>query len=100
LISDGVRRRPIKSDGTPIQTGREQARIMSRPQRFGVKLEFWSTEQQLAGLEMLVSDGLSDKATHLRMALAQYLRSCGITATPRPAQSVNGQQKEQAVHGV
>ncbi len=72
---------------------------MSRPQRFGVKCEFWTTEQQLQGLELLTADGLSDKATHLRMAPAQYLRSCGITASPcRPAP--NGQHQEQAVHGI
>jgi hypothetical protein len=72
---------------------------MSRPQRFGVKCEFWTTEQQLQGLELLIADGLSDKASHLRQALAMYLRHFGITAAPRPAQS-NGQHQEQAVHGL
>ncbi|MEH2547133.1 hypothetical protein V1283_003778 [Bradyrhizobium sp. AZCC 2262] len=66
---------------------------MARPQRFPVKFEFWSTEQQLAGLEMLCSDGLSDKATHLRQALAMYLRAAGISQ--KPAQPANGQQHHQ-----
>jgi hypothetical protein len=69
---------------------------MSKPQRFPIKLEFWSTEQQLQGLELLCSDQLTDKASHLRQALQMYLRHFGIVAAPRPAPSVNGQHQEQA----
>ena len=69
---------------------------MPRPQRFPIKLEFWSTEAQLNGLELLTADGLSDKATHLRQALAMYLRHFGIA--PQPARP-NGQQQESA-HGL
>lgn len=63
---------------------------MSRPQRFSIRLDFWTNEQQLEGLELLCSDGLSDKATHLRQALAMYLRHFGISSAPRPAQPANG----------
>ena len=42
------------------------------------KIESWTNDQQLQGLELLIADGLSDKATHLRQALALYLRHCGI----------------------
>ncbi|EHR03226.1 hypothetical protein [Bradyrhizobium sp. WSM471] len=66
---------------------------MPRPQRFPIKLEFWSTEAQLSGLELLTADGLSDKATHLRQALAMYLRHFGI-APPQPPRP-NGQQQHQ-----
>jgi hypothetical protein len=72
---------------------------MSRPQRFGVKFEFWSTDQQLQGLELLCADGLSDKATHLRQALAMYLRHFGITSAPQPAQP-NGHQHQERAHGL
>jgi hypothetical protein len=65
---------------------------MSRLARFPVKLEFWTTEAQLQGLELLTGDGLTDKASHLRQALALYLRHFGITSTPQP----NGQHQEQA----
>ena len=58
---------------------------MARPQRFPNKVEFWTNDQQLQGLELLTADGLSDKANHLRQALAMYLRAAGIIAAPRPA---------------
>jgi hypothetical protein len=71
---------------------------MSRPQRFPVKFEFWSTEQQLQGLELLCSDGLTDKASHLRQAVQMYLRACGIVAAPQPAQSINGKEQARGLH--
>jgi hypothetical protein len=67
---------------------------MARPQRFPNKFEFWSTDEQLRGLELLTADGLSDKANHLRQALAMYLRAAGIVAAPRPAQPANGQHHQ------
>ena len=70
-----------------------------RPQRFPVKIEFWSTEAQLRGLELFTADGLSDKATHLWQALQMYLRHFGIS-TSQPAQSANGQQHQEIRHGV
>jgi hypothetical protein len=76
----------------PMWVGAKQASNMSRPQRFPVKIEFWSTEQQLQGLELLTADQLSDKATHLRQALQMYLRHCGVVTAPRPA---NGQQNQE-----
>jgi hypothetical protein len=61
---------------------------MARAPRFPNKFEFWSTDEQLAGLELLTADGLTDKASHLRQALAMYLRAAGInTARTAP----NGQ---------
>jgi hypothetical protein len=63
---------------------------MRRPQRFPFKLEFWTTPEQLAGIELLCSDGLTDKAGHLRQALAMYLRHFGIKPAPRPAPAING----------
>ena len=69
---------------------------MARPQRFPNKVEFWTNDQQLQGLELLTSDGLSDKANHLRQALQMYLRYCGVVAAPRPAQPVNGHQHQPA----
>ena len=57
---------------------------MSRPARFPVRMEFWTNDQQLAGLELLCSDGLTDKAGHLRQAVAMYLRHFGINSAPRP----------------
>jgi hypothetical protein len=72
---------------------------MSRPARFPVKLEFWTNEQQLEGLDLACSDGLSDRATHLRQALAMYLRAAGIVVAPRPQPNGHPQQ-EQAHHGV
>jgi hypothetical protein len=71
---------------------------MARPQRFPNKVEFWTNDQQLRGLELLCADGLTDKASHLRQALAMYLRHFGITSAPRPPQA-NGQHQE-APHGV
>jgi hypothetical protein len=68
---------------------------MARAPRFPNKIEFWTNDQQLQGLELLASDGLTDKATHMRQALKFYLRHLGIA--PAPQQS-NGQ--EQATHGV
>lgn len=73
---------------------------MSRPQRFPIRLEFWSTEQQLQGLELLTADGLSDRATYLRQALAMYLRHFGISSAPRPAQPLNGQHQEMRTNGL
>jgi hypothetical protein len=67
---------------------------MARPQRFPNKIEFWTNDEQLQGLELLTSDGLSDKANHLRQALAMYLRHFGISSAPRPAQPLNGQHQE------
>ena len=69
---------------------------MARPQRFPNKIEFWTNDEQLLGLELLTSDGLSDKANHLRQALAMYLRHFGISSAPRPAQPVNGHQHQPA----
>jgi hypothetical protein len=63
---------------------------MGRPQRFPVKLEFWTNETQLEGLEFLCSDGLTDKPTHLRQALQMYLRHFGFNPPPRPAAPMNG----------
>jgi hypothetical protein len=68
---------------------------MARAPRFPNKIEFWTNDQQLQGLELLASDGLTDKATHMRQALKFYLRSFGVA---QPAQS-NGQEKAQS-HGV
>jgi hypothetical protein len=65
---------------------------MSRPARYPNKIEFWTNEQQLQGLELLIADGLSDKATHLRQALALYLRHCGIAPAARPALNGHAQQ--------
>jgi hypothetical protein len=68
---------------------------MPRPQRYPFKIEFWSNQAQLSGLETLCSDGLSDKATHLRQALQMYLRATGVAASPtHHVNGVNG--KEQA----
>jgi hypothetical protein len=64
---------------------------MARPQRYPNRFEFWSTDEQMRGLEMLTSDGLCDKATHLRQALGMYLRACGF-APSRPAP--NGQHHQ------
>jgi hypothetical protein len=57
---------------------------MARAPRFPNKIEFWTNDQQLQGLELLTSDGLSDKASHMRQALQLYLRQFGIAST-RPA---------------
>ena len=66
---------------------------MSRPARYPNKIEFWTNDQQLHGLELLIADGLSDKAAHLRQALALYLRHCGIAPASRP---MNGQHQTAA----
>jgi len=73
---------------------------MSRPQRFPIRLEFWTTDLQLQGLELLTSDGLSDKANHLRQALQMYLRYCGVVASPRPASPLNGHHQQEQGHGL
>jgi hypothetical protein len=73
---------------------------MARPQRFPNKIEFWTTDQQLQGLELLTSDGLSDKASHMRQALAMYLRHFGINSAPRPAQPLNGHHQQEQTHGL
>jgi hypothetical protein len=64
---------------------------MARLPRFPNKVEFWTTDEQFKGLELLCADGLTDRASHVRQALAMYLRACGITVAPRPAQPANGQ---------
>lgn len=71
---------------------------MSRPRRYEVKAEFWTTPQQMDALELLCADGLSDKATHLRQALAMYLRHCGIVAAPRPAANGKDHQEQTYAH--
>jgi hypothetical protein len=71
---------------------------MARPQRFPNKIEFWTNDEQLHGLELLTSDGLSDKANHLRQALAMYLRHFGISSAPRPVQPANGHQAAGVPH--
>lgn len=73
--------------------------MAKRPQRFPVKFEFWSTEAQLAGLERLTADGLTDRASHLRQALQMYLRAHGIVSSPQPAQP-NGHQYQERTHGL
>ena len=70
---------------------------MARPQRFPNKVEFWTNDTQLRGLELLCADGLSDKASHLRQALAMYLRAAGI-APARPA-ATNGMHHHPAPAG-
>jgi hypothetical protein len=73
---------------------------MARPQRFPNKIEFWTTDLQLQGLELLTSDGLTDKASHMRQALQMYLRACGVTSAPRPAQPINGHHQQEQSHGL
>lgn len=73
---------------------------MARPQRFPNKIEFWTNDQQLQGLELLCGDGLSDKASHMRQALAMYLRHFGISSAPRPAHALNGQHQEARTNGL
>jgi hypothetical protein len=75
---------------------------MSRPQRFPNKIEFYTNDAQLRGLELLCADGLSDKASHLRQAVQMYLRHFGITSAPQPAQP-NGStyhQHQERTHGL
>jgi hypothetical protein len=67
---------------------------MGRPQRFPFKLEFWTTPEQLQGIELLCSDGLTYKAGHLRQAVQMYLRHFGINPAPRPA-APNGAHPQQ-----
>jgi hypothetical protein len=69
---------------------------MARAPRFPNKIEFWTTDQQLQGLELLSSDGLTDKATHMRQALKFYLRSLGVA----PQAQLNGHQEKAQTHGV
>jgi len=69
---------------------------MSRPQRFMNKVEFFTNDAQVRGLELVCADGLSDKATHLRQALQMYLRACGAIAAPQP----NGHQHQERAHGL
>ena len=75
---------------------------MSREQKLSVKIEFWTSPEQLEGLKLLTSDGLSDRSVHIRQALTMYLRQFGINCAPRPAQSNgNGQHHPQEQrHGV
>lgn len=87
---DGVRCRPMMSAEDLMQAGYE----MSRPRRYECKAEFWTTPQQMDALEQLCADGLSDKATHLRQALAMYLRHFGIVAAPRPVANGKDQHQE------
>jgi hypothetical protein len=78
----------MMSDAIPITACGERVTVMARAPRFPNKFEFWSTDEQLAGLELLTSDELTSKAFHLRQALALYLRTAGIhIARPAP----NGQ---------
>jgi hypothetical protein len=81
---------------TPIRADENAGERMSRPQRFCNKIEFYTNDQQLRGIEILCADGLSDRATHMRQALQMYLQACGIVAPPQPAQSINGQHQERA----
>jgi hypothetical protein len=67
--------------------------VMSRAQRFPNKIEFWTNDQQLRGLELLASDGLTDKATHMRQALKFYLRQFGVAPA---AGAPNGQHHQPA----
>jgi hypothetical protein len=64
---------------------------MARVPRFPNKIEFWTNDLQLAGLELLISDGLSDKASHLRQALQMYLRAAGINTVNTARTAPNGQ---------
>ena len=75
---------------------------MSRPQRFPNKIEFWTNDAQLRGLELLCADGLSDKASHLRQAVQMYLRHFGISIVPQPAEPAkpNGHQYQEQTHGL
>jgi hypothetical protein len=69
---------------------------MSRPQRFPNKIEFRTTDGQLRGLELLCADGLTDKASHLRQAVALYLRHFGIAPQPAP----NGQHHQETARAL
>jgi hypothetical protein len=66
---------------------------MARAQRFTVKLEFFTTEQQFAALEALEASTMLTKSDHLRQAMNLYLRQLGMMPS-RPV--ANGQMAHPA----
>jgi hypothetical protein len=64
---------------------------MARPQRFSIKMEFWTTPEQSAALEALEAQSMLSKSDHLRQAMNLYLRQLGMISAPRPIMP-NGQQ--------
>jgi hypothetical protein len=57
---------------------------MARPQRFPMKVEFWTTAEQFAALEALEANSMLNKSDHLRQGMDFYLRQLGVVK-PRPA---------------
>jgi hypothetical protein len=65
---------------------------MARPQRFPMKVEFWTTAEQFAALESLEANSLPNKSDHLRQACDWYLRQMGLMKPRQP----NGQHQPRA----
>jgi hypothetical protein len=79
----------------PIWSSVEAGERMSRPQRFSMKLEFWTEPQQVEALDRLAAAGLLAKADHLRLALNFYLLQSGALAP-----QANGHHQEGNRHGL
>jgi len=71
---------------------------MTRPQRFPLKLEFWTDEQQVEALDRLTASARFTRADYLREALTLYLIHKGFPSAPPP--QPNGQSHQEATHGL
>ncbi|WP_316174715.1 MULTISPECIES: hypothetical protein [unclassified Bradyrhizobium] len=60
---------------------------MAKKPRFPIKLEFWTTPEQYAALELLAEISLIDRSDHLRQAVNIYLMQQGAIAAVRQQQS-------------
>ncbi|MGC2779998.1 MAG: hypothetical protein WA418_30600 [Bradyrhizobium sp.] len=61
---------------------------MAKKQRFPIKIEFWTSDQQFEALKLLAEMSLMDRADHLRQAVNLYLTHHGAIAAVR--QQPNG----------
>jgi len=71
---------------------------MSRPQRFSIKQEYWTTPEEVEALDRLTASGLLTRADHHRAAMHWYLIQSGALASPQPR--ANGQSHQEGHHGL
>ncbi len=64
---------------------------MAKKQLYPIRLEFWTSEEQFAALQLLADASLIDRASHLRTALNTYLAQLGAIAAIR--QQPNGHDR-------
>jgi hypothetical protein len=87
----------LLSAWAPINRRVRTSNVMARPPRFPMKVEFWTTAEQVAALEALEQNSLLNKSDHLRQACAWYLQQMGV-APQRPARPNGGADRAPAEH--